>query len=173
MTWKPPLYFPHHVCELEVLQLVLPRFTWGVALCQWTQLGWPRWLDLFLLCVSVLISMRPHLNSSHTALKQHSKRARLNAYMLKILPVLHLLRSLLIKSGHMAAPCIGEGGKPTRASLTQVMNLVGSMSERVYHRLPSGPSDSCVKYTYLLSRPSKSHPYRVPSSAPEINICIR
>ena len=72
-------------------------------------------------CVCLLISMRPHLNSSHTTLKQHSKRARLNVYMLKILPVLHLLRSLVIKSGHMATVCIGEGEKPTQASLTQVM----------------------------------------------------
>ena len=59
--------------------------------------------------------------TSHTTLKQHSKRARLNVYMLKILPVLHLLRSLVIKSGHMATVCIGEGEKPTQASLTQVM----------------------------------------------------
>lgn len=121
MTEKKTFYFPHHMCKLEVLQLVLSRFMWGFALCQWAQLGWPRWLDLFLLCVSVLISMRPLLNSSHTTLKQHSKRARLNVYMLKILPVLHLLWYLLIKSGHMATPCIGEGEKPTQASLTQVM----------------------------------------------------
>ena len=141
--------------------------------CAVSELSWddPDAGSLSPVCVCVTFNettLKLFTHSLKTAFQEDKAQCKL-----KILPVLHLLRSLLIKSGHMATPCIGEGGKPTQASLTQVMNLVGSMSVRVYHRLPYGLSDSCVKYTYLLSRPSKSHPYRVPTSAPEISICIR
>ena len=53
--------------------------------------------------------------------REEKQKSRSVEKMKSILPVLHLLRSLVIKSGHMATVCIGEGEKPTQASLTQVM----------------------------------------------------